>query len=62
MEWHVQTFPALEGKEGAAPPSAWLKPDFYTGDPVCKGFGTSFAALVRRDDPTYRCDRLCSFD
>ena len=53
---------ATEGKQGAAPQNAWLEPDFYTGKPVCKGFGTSFAALVRRDDPTYICDRGCSFD
>ena len=53
---------ATEGKPGAAPEGAWVTPEFFTGAPVCKGFGTSFAALVRHDDAGYRCDRGCSFD
>jgi len=53
---------ATEGQPGAAPGASWIKPAFYTGPPVCKGFGTQFAALVRHGDPAFRCDRGCSFD
>jgi hypothetical protein len=43
---------AEEGKERrAAPKEAWAKPDFYVAAPVCKGFGTEFAALVDKTGP-----------
>ena len=54
---------AEEGKERrAAPKEAWAKPDFYVAAPVCKGFGTEFAALVDKMDQRFQCDRGCSFD
>jgi hypothetical protein len=54
---------AEEGKERrAAPKEAWAKPDFYVAAPVCKGFGTEFAALVDKTDQRFQCDRGCSFD
>ena len=49
-------------REGHAPREAWVRPDFYTGAPICKGFWSEYDALVKREDERYKCDRGCSFD
>ena len=49
-------------RKGHAPREVWVRPDFYTGAPICKGFWSEYDALVRREDERYACDRGCSFD
>tara|TARA_B110000977_G_scaffold49146_4_gene66724 strand:+ start:4651 stop:6129 length:1479 start_codon:yes stop_codon:yes gene_type:complete len=40
----------------------WVRPDFYVKDPICKGFGVEFSALVFKNNSEFKCDRGCSFD
>lgn len=37
------------------------RPDFYTGESTCKGFGAEKVLLVEKAS-SYHCDRGCTFD
>ena len=51
----------VDALKNAPAPAGVQRPSFYTGEAVCRGFGSLKVALVKKDS-SYKCDRGCTFD